>query len=100
MKYDDALEAREILNKIEPLREFVNVINRKLNVLGTARVILEINDSAENSDYPEPIRIELSQKLVKIVKEELSKELHDEIYNLYKLGEDISWQTNKQSVYT
>lgn len=90
MKYDDALEAREILNKIEPLREFVNAINRKLNVLGTARVILEINDSAENSDYPEPIRIELSQKLVKIVKEELSKELHDEIYNLYKLGEDIS----------
>ena len=89
MKYDDALEAREILNKIEPLREFVNVINRKLNVLGTARVILEINDSAENSDYPEPIRIELSQKLVKIVKEELSKELHDEIYNLYKLGEEM-----------
>ena len=84
MRYDDALEARDILNKIEPLKEFINVIDRKLNILGTARVILEIDDSAE------PIRIELSQKLVKIVKEELSKELHNEMNNLYKLGEDVS----------
>ena len=90
MRYDDALEAREILSKIESIREFINVIDRKLNILGTARVILEIDDSAEKSDYPEPIRIELSQKLVKIVKEELSKELHNEMNNLYKLGEDVS----------
>ena len=90
MKYDDALEAREILNKIEPLREFINVINRKLNILGTARVILEIDDSDEKSDYPDPIRIELSQKLVKIVKVELNKEINSEIEKLHKLGEDVS----------
>ena len=90
MRYDDALEAREILNKIEPLREFINVINRKLNILGTARVILEIDDSSEKSDYPDPIRIELSQKLVKIVKEELNKEIISEIDKLHKLGEDVS----------
>lgn len=90
MRYDDALKARDILNSIESVREFINVIDRKLNIYGTARVILEIDDSVEKSDYPEPIRIELSQKLVKIVKEELSKELHDEINNLYKLGEDVS----------
>lgn len=90
MKYDDALEAREILNKIEPLREFINVINRKLNILGTARVILEIDDSDEKSDYPDPIRIELSPKLVKIVKVELNKEIDSEIDKLHKLGEDVS----------
>lgn len=90
MKYDDALEARAILNKIEPLREFTNAIDRKLNVYGTARVILEIDDSSEKSNYPEPFRIELSQKLVKIIKEELSIELHNEMNNLYKLGEDVS----------
>ena len=94
MKYDDALEAREILNKIEPLREFINVIYRKLNVYRTARVILEIDDSAEKSDHPEPIRIELSQKLVKIVREELNKEICSEIDKLYKLGEDIANDTN------
>lgn len=90
MKYEDALKAREILSKIESIREFINVIDRKLNIHGTARVILEIDDSAEKSDYPEPIRIELSQKLVKIVKEELDKEFHKEMNNLYKLGEDVS----------
>lgn len=90
MKYDDALEAREILNKIEHLRELTNAIDRKLNVYGTARVILEIDDSSEKSNYPEPIRIELSQKLVKIIKEELEKEFHNEMNNLYKLGEDVS----------
>ena len=84
MRYDDALEARDILNKIESIRESINTIDRKLKVYGTARVILEIDDS------PVPIRIELSQKLVKIVKEELSKELHNEMNNLYKLGEDVS----------
>ena len=90
MKYDDALKARDILSRIEPHREFINVIDRKLNTYGTARVIIEIDDSSEKSNYPELIRIELSQKLVKIVKEELSKELHNEINNLYKLGEDVS----------
>lgn len=90
MKYDDALKARDILNSIESVREFINVIDRKLKVYGTARVILEIDDSAENSDNPEPIRIELSQKLVKIVKEELDKEFRKEMNNLYKLGEDVS----------
>lgn len=94
MKYEDALKAREILSKIESIREFINVIDRKLNIHGTARVILEIDDSAEKSDYPEPIRIELSQKLVKIVKEELDKEFHKEMNNLYKLGEDVSNDTN------
>ena len=89
MRYDDALQARDILSKIESLREFTNVIDRKLKVYGTARVILEIDDSVEKSD-PEPIRIELSQKLVKIVKEELSKEIRAEMNNLYKLGEDVS----------
>lgn len=94
MKYDDALEAREILNKIEPLREFINVIYRKLNIYGTARVILEIDDSVEKSDHPEPIRIELSQRLVKIIREELNKEVCSEIDKLHKLGEDVSNDTN------
>ena len=94
MKYDDALKAREILSKIESIREFINVIDRKLKVYGTARVILEIDDSPDKSDYPEPIRIELSQKLVKIVKEELDKEFRKEMNNLYKLGEDVSNDTN------
>ena len=88
MRYDDALKARDILSKIESLRGFTKVIDRKLNIIGTARVILEIDDSPDKSDYPEPIRIELSQKMVKIIKEELSKEFHDEINNLHKLGED------------
>ena len=94
MRYDDALEARDILSRIEPHREFINVIDRKLNTYGTARVIIEIDDSADNSDKPEPIRIELSQKLVKIVKEELDKEFRKEMNNLYKLGEDVSNDTN------
>lgn len=90
MRYDDALKARDILNKIESIRELINTIDRKLKVYGTARVILEIDDSAENSDNPEPIRVELSQKLVKIIKEELDKESRKEMNNLYKLGEDVS----------
>ena len=94
MKYDDALKARDILSKIESIRELTNSIDRKLKVYGTARVILEIDDSPDKSDKPEPIRIELSQKLVKIVKEELDKEFHKEMNNLYKLGEDVSNDTN------
>lgn len=90
MKYDDALKARDILSKIESIRELTNAIDRKLKVYGTARVILEIDDSADNSDKPEPIRIELSQKLVEIVKKELDKEFRKEMNNLYKLGEDVS----------
>ena len=91
MNYQDALEAREILNKIEPLREFVNVINRKLNVLGTARVILEINDSAENSDESSDlIRIELSGSMVNTVRDELNKELNKLYKRLNALGENIS----------
>ena len=94
MEYDDALKARDILSKIESIRELTNAIDRKLNIYGTARVILEIDDSPDKSDKPEPIRIELSQKLVKIVKEELNKEFHEEMNNLYKLGEDVSNDTN------
>ena len=90
MRYDDALEARDILSRIEPHREFINAIDRKLNTYGTARVIIEIDDSSEKSNYPELIRIELSQRLVKIVKEELDKEFRKEMNNLYKLGEDVS----------
>lgn len=94
MKYDDALKARDILNKIESIRKSINTIDTKLKVYGAARVILEIDDSAEKSNYPEPIRIELSQRLVKIVKEELDKEFRKEMNNLYKLGEDVSNDTN------
>ena len=92
MKYDDALEARDILNKIEALKEFINTLDRKLNVLGTAKVILEIDDG--NGIYndgiyepSDPIRIKLSDNMVNIIKEELNKELHELYKKLYNIGE-------------
>ena len=46
MKYDDALKARDILSKIESIRELTNTIDRKLKVYGTARVISDYNSSS------------------------------------------------------
>jgi len=93
MNYQDAVEARNILNKIETLREFTNSLNRKLTVHGTAKVILEIEDgfSPDNYDEPDdPIRIRLNDNMVSVVRDELNKELNKLYKRLNALGEDVS----------
>lgn len=92
MNYRDAVEARDILNRIEALREFTNALNRKLSTSSrSTNLILEIDDgfSADNYDEPsDPIRIKLSDNMVSVVRDELNKESTKLYKRLNALGEE------------
>lgn len=96
MNYRDAVIARDILNRIEELREFTNALNRKLGTNSrNTNLILEIDDGFNAGNYNEPsdpIRIKLSDSMVSAVRDELNKESTNLYKRLNVLGEeDISW---------
>ena len=96
MTIEEAKEVRDILNSIEHLKEFVDVLCEKVSIYKSkkAKVILEIDDTVGSSDNDgvykpsNPIRIELSDRIVDIIKLELIKELRSKYNEIYKIGED------------
>lgn len=96
MTIEEAKEVRDILNSIEHLKEFVDVLSEKVSIYKSkkAKIILEIDDTDGSSDNDgvyepsNPIRIELSDRIVDIIKLELIKELRSKCNEIYKIGED------------
>ena len=91
MRYDDALKAREILDKIEHLRVIVLKILIDCVRSTTQSYALSEKDRDGNS-HTIVIKHDQIKTLLKEIEKELDM-LKATINNLYKLGEDVSNDT-------
>ncbi len=73
MKYIDAIKAKNILEKIDPIQNFLHVLNRKMTIGCNPKITIEISNGYLKEENI--LKIELNQRITGILKSELEKEI-------------------------